>query len=300
MSHRSHDGGHQAIDLDGTEPLVDTNDPERWIDEDLAEAAARAFQGRETQRWFGYLIESGMVGAGWGPSGDDAIDQLWSAVLRRVESGSFEGCGWSEVAAHPPVPLWLRLNPGPESVVGWQGAQFSAAIVAGATRWLERTWNAEWGFVESYRDTPATPVIRIPEGRGMLLHSQIPVKVSQAIRGLPEALEPESLRNLLHRHGPGTAEPYRDDSEEPDGPEWMLDPWEDSDFNWGLSMDDLTAHEEEDRVEQLARLLDRHPGIRRCIHSDRELILMTSDLDHGDLMGIIEQLWESTGHTGDL
>ena len=96
----------------------------------------------------------------------------------------------------------------------------------------------------------------------MLAHSQIPVKIRQAIRGLPEALEAESLRNVWYRHGPGTAEPCRDDSDEPDGPEWMLDPWEDLDFNWGLSMDDLTAHEEEDRVDQLARLLDRHPGIR--------------------------------------
>lgn len=300
MSHSSHDGGYQEIDLDGTEALVDPGDPERWIDEDLAEAAARAFEGPETERWFEYLIGTGIVGAGWEPVGDDAIDQLWSAVLRRVQAGSFEGCDWSEVAAHPPVPLWLRLNPGPEKVVGWHGAQFSAAIVAGATRWLEHTWNAQWGFVSSYRDNPATPLLRIPSGTGLLAHSQIPVKIRQASRGLPEALEAESLRNVLYRHGPGTAEPRRDDPEEPDGPEWMLDPWEDSDFNWGLSMDDLTAHEEQDRVEQLARLLDRHPGIRRCIHEDRELILMTSDLDHVDLMGIIEQLWDSTGHTGDL
>lgn len=120
--------------------------------------------------------------------------------------------------------------------------------------------------------------------------------VSQALEGDVPGSQPRAPHALLDwvlRHGPGTKP-----GDEPPEPELSLERFaeegEDDEYGWSVWFQDWVAHHEEDRVHKMVRLLQGSPHIRDCIHSDRELVLFDSDLNHDELNALVQSLWATT------
>lgn len=277
-----------ALDPDGVDPLVGPGTPLAELDERTAVAAADLYGRVETPRWVEWLGSSGRLDGPWTPeSGERALIDLWEVVLRAVERNEIAGCEWAEVAASPPVPLWLRLGPGWAGLLGVEGSRIAAATLAGACAWMEHHWGGSWVAVPGAGQAHAEVVFRSPTGLGFKDH-QLPTTVLQAVRGnVPGIDSPRRLLEFVERHGPGTAAPVEP---EPDEVVTLSERPGDA-WPWALEFDDTTAHLESDRVERLVERLAASPGIERCIHEDRELVLFASDLDRDSLLERVHWLW---------
>lgn len=285
------------IDPNGTTPLITHGIEAYGRSDGFAEAVIDNLDGIETERWVEWLRSSGLMRSDNLSTGDDALIELWSAVLDGIDSGWFAPCTWAEIASNPPVPLWLRLQPGMEGCFGVHGSRVTAAVVAVTSRWLQRTWGARWivpKFIADVVDA-GKPVLSIPDGVGFLPQEQLPSAVLAALGILrPPDRRPDLLVSLVHQVAPQKGSPQDETALEGEEPQFLLEPLDDSEFDWGLYVDDWTAHFEEDRVERLAVLLTQAPGVRRCIQEDRELILLSSDLGHDRLLELVEDRWEAT------
>jgi hypothetical protein len=65
------------------------------------------------------------------------------------------------------------------------------------------------------------------------------------------------------------------------------------DQSHSIDFEDLVAHEEDERIDKLAELLDGHPRIRRTFREDREFILLDAPgVREAELEEIVARLWE--------
>ena len=283
------------LDPDGTDPLVGPGTALEELDEPTAAAAAALYNGSETERWLQWLNESGRLDHPWSPdAGESELIALWQVVLRAVERGEFTRCEWAELAAHPPVPLWARVRPGRAQLFGVEGSRIVGALLAGVTSWMQHHWGGQWRAWRPADDEPAEIIFAVPSGLGYRDY-QLAVVVSQLLGGsLPSRREPDDLLEWVQRHSPGT-----DLADQPPEPELSLEEWaedgdDDDEYGWSVWFSDWVAHREEDRVHKMVRLLQASPHIRDCIHSDRELVLFDSDLNHDELDALVQSLWATT------
>ena len=281
-----------ALDPDGIDPLVGPGAVLDELDEPTAAAAAALYNGSETERWLQWLNESGRLDHPWSPeAGESELIALWQVVLRAVERGEFTLCEWAELAAHPPVPLWARLHPLDAHRV--EGSRIVAAVLAGVTSWMQHHWGGHWRAWRPADDEPAEIIFSVPSGLGYR-DEQVLGGVSSAIKDMPGRRSPGRLLEWVQMHGPGT-----DPTDQPSEPELSLEEWaedgdDDDEYGWSVWFSDWVAHREEDRVHKMVRLLQGAPHIRERIHSDRELILFDSDLNHDELNALIQSLWATT------
>jgi hypothetical protein len=289
----SRDQPGPEIDPDGVDPLVGPGTGRDELDDATALAAAPLFDSVETPRWMRWMQDHTDLRAGWSPTDDTrALIDLWAVVLRQIERGGFTPCDWATIAADPPVPLWLRLNPrwaGPaEHGLGLTGSRMAAGVMACTCAWMQQHWGGGWFPVPAFSDHPAATGFSVPDGLGFT-EAQIPSGLYSAVRGQPHAVDPEKMLHWVMRHAPGTKDPVRhEDTRVYDLTEYDDDP------RWALSFDDVTAHLEEARVERLVELLKGQRALRGCIHEDRELVLFDSDLDRAALETLVDGLWSLT------
>jgi hypothetical protein len=283
-----------ALDPDGTDPLVGPGSALEELDEPTAAAAAALYNGSETERWLQWLNESGRLDHPWSPdAGESELIALWQVVLRAVEHGEFAGCEWAELAAHPPVPLWVRRHPLYARGYGVEGSRIVGALLAGVTSWMQHHWGGQWRAWRPADDEPAEIIFSVPTGQAFADY-QIAVGVSSAIDNLPGRRSPGRLLEWVQMQGPGTKP-----GDEPPEPELSLEEWaedgdDDDEYGWSVWFSDWVAHREEDRVRKMVGLLQASPHIRDCIHSDRELVLFNSDLGRDELDALVESLWATT------
>jgi hypothetical protein len=283
-----------ALDPDGVDPLVGPGTALEELDEPTAAAAAALYNGAETERWLGWLNESGRLDHPWSPAaGESELIALWQVVLRAVEQGEFVGCEWAELAAHPPVPLWARVHPVRAQWFGVEGSRIVGALLAGVTSWMQHHWGGHWRAVPAIYDNPAAVAFAVPAGLGYQ-DEQLAVGVSSAINDMPGRRSPDRLLKWVQMHGPGTKP-----GDEPPEPEFYLDELseednEDLEYGWSLGFCDWVAHREEDRVHKMVGLLKASPQIRDCIHENREQVFFNSDLGRDELDALIESLWATT------
>jgi hypothetical protein len=215
-------------------------------------------------------------------------------VLRAVEHGEFVGCEWTELAAHPPVPLWVRRHPLYARGYGVEGSRVVGALLAGVTSWMQHHWGGHWRAWRPADDEPAEIIFSVPSGLGYRDY-QLAVVVSQLHGGtLPSRREPDDLLKWVQRHSPGT-----DLADQPPEPELYLDELdveddEDDEYRWSLGFSDWVAHLEEDRVDKLVELLQASSLIRDCIHEDRDQVFFNTDLGHDEVHELIHALWATT------